>query len=69
MTVAVVGEFVVGGRELLEALQGYVGEVAGEVCVLSKDHRASRHKAVDQRLLTHKNANPTTDSERNQRIS
>lgn len=54
MAIAVVGEPVVGGREFLEALGGYAREVSGELRELGQDHRPSRHKAVDQRLLAHR---------------
>ena len=53
MAVAVVGELVVAGGELLEALRGDGGEVAGELRVLCQHHRAARHERVDQRLLPH----------------
>lgn len=60
MSITVISELLVGGRELLEALQGYAGEVAVEVCVLRQDQRPARHEAVDQRLLPHQ----STDSEK-----
>lgn len=58
MAIAIVGELVVAGRELLKALSGDAGEIAGELSVLGEDHRATGHKAVDQRLLTHHFPNP-----------
>jgi hypothetical protein len=54
VAIAVVGEPVVGGREFLQALGGYAREVSGELRELGHDHRPSRHKAVDQRLLAHR---------------
>ena len=59
MSVAVVSELVVGGRELLEALQSYAVEVAVKVSMLRQDQCPTRHKAVDQRLLPHQ---PIADS-------
>lgn len=53
MSITVISELLVGGRELLEALQSYAGEVAVEVSVLRQDQRPARHEAVDQRLLPH----------------
>ena len=64
VAVTVVGELVVGGRELLKALEGYAGEVAAKVSVLRKDHRPTRHEAVDQRLLPH----PEIHRERMERV-
>ena len=54
MAVAVVGELVVAGGELLQALRGDGGEVAGELGVLGQHHGAPRHERVDQRLLPHR---------------
>ena len=51
MTIAVVGELVVGGRKLLEALCSDGCEVAFEIGELHEDHRLSSHETVDQRLL------------------
>lgn len=53
VAIAIVGELVVGGRKLLEALRGDAGEISGELCVLGQNHSASSHEAVDQRLLPH----------------
>lgn len=53
MTIAVVGELVVGSREFLEALSSDSGEISGELGELSQDHSPTRHEAVDQRLLSH----------------
>ena len=53
MAIAIVGELVVAGGELLKTLRGDGGEIAGELGVLGEDHRSTSHKAVDQRLLTH----------------
>lgn len=53
MAVAVVGEAVVGGRKLLEALRRDAREIPRELRVLGEDHRSSRDEAVDQRLLAH----------------
>ena len=53
MTIAVVRELVVGGRESLETLGSDAGEVPCELCVLCKYNGASSHKAVDQILLPH----------------
>lgn len=53
MAVAIVGELVVGGWELLEALGCDAGEIPRELGVLGEDHRSSGHEAVDQRLLAH----------------
>jgi hypothetical protein len=54
VAVAVVGELVVAGGELLQALGGDGGEVAGELGVLGQHHGATRHERVDQRLLPHR---------------
>ncbi|RDX98750.1 hypothetical protein CR513_18287, partial [Mucuna pruriens] len=54
VTVAVVGELVVGGRKFLEALRRHAGEVAGELGVLGEDHGAASDETVDQRLLSHR---------------
>ena len=54
VAVAVVGELVVAGGELLQALGGDGGEVAGELGVLGQHHGAPRHERVDQRLLPHR---------------
>lgn len=51
--IAVIGEFVVGGRQSLEALSGNCRKVAGELSVLSQHHRAPRHETVYKRFLTH----------------
>lgn len=51
VTIAVVGELVVGSRKLLEALKGDGIEVATEFSVIGKNHSSSRNKGVDQRLL------------------
>ena len=51
MTIAVVGELVVGGRKLLEALCSDGCEIAFEIGELDEDHRPSSHETVDQRLL------------------
>lgn len=48
MSIAVVGELVVGCGEFLEALRGDSGEIAGELGVLRQDHGAARDEAVDQ---------------------
>jgi hypothetical protein len=69
VAVAVVGEPVVGGREFLEALRGYAREISGKLRELGQDHRPSRHKAVDQRLLAHRrfdilNLNPSRAKEK-----
>jgi len=53
VTIAVVGELVVGGREFLETLGGDAGEIPSELCVLCKYNVAPSHKAVDQILLPH----------------
>lgn len=47
--VAVVAVAVVGGGELLEALRGDGGEVAGDLGVVGQHDGAARHEAVDQR--------------------
>lgn len=57
VAIAIVGELVVGGRKLLEALRGNGGEIASELCVLGENHTASSDEAVDQRLLPHLNSN------------
>lgn len=54
MCVAVVGELVVGGRELLKALEGDGVEVSAEFRVLRENHSSPRHERVDQRLLPHR---------------
>ena len=51
--IAVVGELVVGGRKLLEALEGDGVEIAAEFGVLGEDHSSASHECVDQRLLAH----------------
>ena len=70
MAITVISELVVGGRELLKALEGYGGKVAAEVGVLRQDHRPTRHEAVDQRLLPHplsrKHSLQQQQSERNE---
>lgn len=53
MSIAVVCELVVGCRKFLETLSGYAREVTGEISVISQNHLASSHEAVDQRLLPH----------------
>lgn len=54
MCVAIVGELVVGGRELLKALEGDGVEVSAEFGVLRENHCSPRHERVDQRLLPHR---------------
>jgi len=51
VAVAVVGELVVGGRELLEALERDCVKVAAEFGVLGENHCAARHERIDQRSL------------------
>ena len=51
---AIVGELVVGGRELLKALEGDGVEVSAEFRVLRENHSSPRHERVDQRLLPHR---------------
>ena len=51
MSVAVVGELVVGGWKLLEALECDGVEVAAEFSVLSENHGSARDEGVDQRSL------------------
>lgn len=59
MTIAVVGELVIGSGEFLETLRCDAREITGELGVLGEDHRASSHEAIDQRLLAHpQNPNP-----------
>ncbi|KAL5996058.1 hypothetical protein ACLOJK_026131 [Asimina triloba] len=53
MVVAGVGEFVVGGGELLEALRGDGREIPCEFRVLRQHHSPAGHEAVDERFLTH----------------
>jgi len=53
VAITIVGESVVGRRKLLQALRGNGGEVPRKLSVLSKNHGASSHKAIDQRLLPH----------------
>lgn len=53
MAIAVVSELVVSCRKFLETLCGYAREVTREIGVISQNHRASSHEAVDQRLLPH----------------
>jgi hypothetical protein len=50
VAVAVVAEPVVVGRELLEALRGDGGEVAGGLGVVGQHRGAAPHEAVDQLL-------------------
>ena len=64
MSIAVVGELVVRGRELLEALRCYAREVACKFRVLCEDHRPTRHEAIDQRLLSHGCAIPKPNHKR-----
>lgn len=66
VAIAVVGELVVRSRKLLEALRGDGSEIPGELRILSKDHRSSSHKAVDQRLLPHFQKNPNSATIRDQ---
>jgi hypothetical protein len=54
VAIAVVGELVVAGRELLQTLSRDGGEVAGELGVLGQHNRAPRHERVDQLLLPHR---------------
>jgi hypothetical protein len=53
MSIAVVGELVVGGRKLLEALESYGIEIPAEFRVLREKHSSARNECVDQRLLAH----------------
>jgi hypothetical protein len=53
VAVAIVGELVVGSRELLKALGGDTGEISSKLRVLGENHRSPSHEAVDQRLLPH----------------
>lgn len=53
MAITIVGESVVGRRKLLEALRGNGFEVSRKFAILSKNHGATGHKAIDQRLLPH----------------
>lgn len=53
MIVAVVGELVVGGWQLLEALGGDGREIAAEFCKFREDDGPPSYEAVDERLLTH----------------
>jgi len=53
VAITIVGESVVGRRKLLQALRGNGGEVSRKFSVLSENHGASSHEAVDQRLLPH----------------
>lgn len=46
-----VGELVIGGWELLEALSRDGGEVSGELRVLGEHHRPPSHEAVDEPAL------------------
>ena len=57
VAVAVVAEPVVVGGELLEALRGDGGEVAGDLGVVGQHHGAARHEAVDQ-LLRRRHLSP-----------
>lgn len=53
MAIAVVGELIVGSRELLEALVCYGIEIPAEFCVLRENDSSARNERVDQRLLAH----------------
>lgn len=53
MAIAAVSELVVSCRKFLETLSGYAREVTREIGVISQNHRASSHEAIDQRLLPH----------------
>ena len=53
MGIAVVGELVVGGGKLLEALEGDGIEVAAEFGVVGENKGSARDEGVDQRLLAH----------------
>lgn len=59
VAIGVVGEFVVGGWEPLQALQSHLRKVSTEISVLRQDHRAARHEAVNQRLLPHEKGKKT----------
>nr|GMD70108.1 hypothetical protein GW17_00027190 [Ipomoea batatas] len=52
VTIAIVGEPIVGRGKFLEALGGNGGEIAGQLRVLREDHRSPGHKAVDQQLVS-----------------
>ncbi|KAL8172302.1 hypothetical protein V2J09_024106 [Rumex salicifolius] len=53
VAVAVVGELVVAGRQFLQALRGYAGEIAAEFRVLGENNGATSDEAVNQILLDH----------------
>lgn len=53
VTITIVCESVIGRRKLLEALRGNGIKISRKFSVLCKNHGATSHKAVDQRLLPH----------------
>jgi hypothetical protein len=63
VAVAVVGEAVVVRRELLQALGGHGGEVAGDLGMVGQHGGAARHEAVHQlALLPHLSLAPAADA-------
>jgi hypothetical protein len=63
VAVAVVGEAVVVRRELLQALGGHGGEVAGDLGMVGQHGGAARHEAIHQlALLPHLSLSPAADA-------
>ena len=53
MAIAIVGEFVIGSRQFLEALKSNGIEIPTVFGVLSENHGSTSDESVDQRLLRH----------------
>lgn len=53
VAIAIVGEFVIGGGEFLEALKSNGIEIPAVLGILSENHGAASDESVDQRLLRH----------------
>lgn len=54
MSIAGIGEFVVVGRKLLQALHGNLAEVPRERRIFGQDRCAPCNEAVNQRLIRHR---------------
>ena len=53
VAIAIVGEFVIGSRQFLEALKSNRIEIATVLGVFSENDGSTSNKSVDQRLLRH----------------